>query len=74
MNIDYFSLAERQIFLLLKRSFHICAVGAPVDLRARAVDCRALAQIEHTHLQSVRVRRETHFAAERIYLAHEMSF
>ena len=74
MNIDYFSLTERQIFLLLKRSFHICAVGAPVDLRARTVDCGTLAEIEHTHLKRIRVRRKTHLAAERVYLAHEMSF
>jgi len=34
--------------------------------RIEAVDCRALAEIEHTHLKRIRVRRETHLAAERM--------
>ena len=72
-DIDYFRLAKVEIWGAFEHALHIVGVGSAIHLGAGAVDGGTFAEIEHTALQGVFIRSDAHFAAESVYLAHEVT-
>ena len=56
-----------------ERELHSLMISPLVHLPAQGVNRRPLAEIQHTHLHEAFVRRQPHFAAERVNLMHKMS-
>ena len=59
---------------VFQRLFHQAVIEVFILLPAQRLHRRALAAVEHTHLQKRLVRIHAHFAAQRVDLAHEMPF
>ena len=66
-------LFEQKVRLRLKRVLHNFAVLAPVNLRAKRVHRRSLAEVEHAALDRRGVGGASHFSAERVNLAYQMA-
>ena len=71
---DDHRLLEIQMFLPLEDALHILLIFPPVCLRAQRMNGRTLAEVQHPVLDAAAVRRLCHLAAQRVQLAHEMSF
>ena len=73
-NICNFALAQVQIVLPLQRVLHPSGIGAPVNLCPQGVHRRAFAQVQHSRLKRVAIRRLAHFAAQCVDLSHQVTF
>jgi hypothetical protein len=66
-------LTDIEIRFTFANPLHAKLVGLLVALRARRPHARALLGVEHPKLQARKVRRPTHFAAQRINLPDQMT-
>ena len=66
------ALTQHEVLLLVDGAAHPQAVGQLVGLCAQRVNRRAFAGIEHTRLEERVVDRQSHLAAQRIQLTHQM--
>ena len=66
------ALRDAQVLGVFQDPLHLGVVAVFVRLGAQRLHCRALALVEHTVLQGGAVGVESHFAAERVDLAHQM--
>ena len=66
------ALQQGEVGRVFQRFFHLRVVGVFVRLRAQALHRRALAHVQHAHLQGGLVRVDPHFSAQRVYFAYEV--
>src|SRR5579864_7677210 len=68
-----FGLDQRQIWLLPDERLHSQAIELAIGLRARSLDRRALAAIEHAKLDAGGVGDAAHQAVERVDFANQVA-
>ena len=67
-----FALNYAQVFRMFQSALHLGVVGVFVRLAPQRLHRRALAHVEHPYLQGGLVGIYAHFAAQCVYLAHQV--
>jgi hypothetical protein len=73
-NGDNLTRQYRQTLTARKGTHHPRGIGVAIHLRARSPDSRAFARVEHTELDSTRIRCLTHQPSKGIDFPYQMAF
>ena len=74
VKVDDFALTNVEIVGEFKRVLHTCRVFTPVNLCTQRVNGRTFAEVEHSALERILVRRLAHFAAESVNFSDKVAF